>query len=86
MVPWNLPVGMLFAKENLIPRLEIIMVANQQVFRDLKTGRIYSMKRINGVMVILETKDGLSRILTRQDDLEHSFQKITENEPQEQRK
>ena len=59
-------------------------MANQQRFKDLKTGRIYSMSRINGVMVILETKDGLNRILTRQEDLKHSFQKITKNEPQEQ--
>ena len=61
-------------------------MANQQRFKDLKTGNIYSMKRIDGVMVILETKDGLNRIWTREDDLDHSFQKITENEPQEQRK
>jgi len=59
-------------------------MADQQRFKDLKSGRIYSMRRINGVMVILETKDGLNRILTRQEDLKHSFQKITENEPQEQ--
>ena len=59
-------------------------MADQQRFKDLKSGRIYSMRWINGVMVILETKDGLNRILTRQEDLKHSFQKITENEPQEQ--
>jgi len=60
-------------------------MANQQRFKDLKTGNIYSMRRINGVMVILETKDGLNRILTREDDLDHSFQKIPENDPYEQK-
>ena len=58
------------------------MTANEQIFKNLETGRIYSMKRINGVMVILETKDGLNRIWTRQEDLKHSFQKI-ESETQE---
>jgi hypothetical protein len=61
-------------------------MANQQVFKDLKTGRIYSMKRINGVMVFLETEDGLNRIWTREDDLDRSFQKITENESEPQRR
>ena len=60
------------------------MVANEQVFKDLKTGKIYSMRRINGVMVILETEDGLNRILTRQEDLDDAFQKITKDEPREQ--
>jgi len=57
-------------------------MVNQQRFKDLKSGRIYSMRRIDGVMVILETKDGLNRIWTRQEDLKHSFQKI-ESETQE---
>ena len=60
------------------------MTANEQIFKNLETGRIYSMKRINGVMVILETKDGLNRIWTRQEGLDHPFQRIAENEPQEE--
>lgn len=61
-------------------------MSDQQRFKDLSTGRTYSVKRINGVMLILETKDGLNRIWTRQEDLEDSLQKITEKEPQEQPK
>ena len=86
MASLYLLVGILFAIRKSVPRLEIILMTNQQRFKDLKTGKIYSMRRINGVMVILETKDGLNRILTRQEDLEHSFQEITENETQEQRR
>ncbi len=51
-------------------------MADQQRFKDIKTGKIYSMKRINGIMVILETEDGLDRIWTRQEDLNDSFLRI----------
>lgn len=55
-------------------------MADQQRFKDIKTGKVYSMKRINGIMVILETDDGLNRIWTHQEDLNDSFLKIAEIE------
>jgi len=54
-----------------------------QRFKDIKSGKVYSMRRINGVMVILETDDGLNRIWTCQEDLKDSFEKLTPKEPQE---
>jgi hypothetical protein len=55
-------------------------MADPQKFKDIKTGKIYSMKRVDGVMVILETSDGLNRIWTRSDDVNDSFQKLSEPE------
>jgi hypothetical protein len=55
-------------------------MADPQKFKDIKTGKIYSMKRIDGIMVILETSDGLNRIWTRSDDVNDSFQKLPESE------
>ncbi len=57
--------------------------SDPQRFKDIKSGKVYSMRRISGIMVVLETDDGLNRVWTSQEDLKDSFEKLTPNDPQE---
>ena len=40
------------------------MVTEDQIFMDCKTGTVYKVKRVDGVIVLLETEDGRDYVFT----------------------
>ena len=52
-------------------------------FKSFFTGKVYAVKSIGGRMVVLESDDRLSRVLTEEANLRSFYQRVeSENRPQ----
>ncbi len=52
-------------------------------FRSIFTGRVYAVKLLDGRMVLMESDDKSSRVLTGKDNLKTFYQRLAqENRPQ----
>jgi len=53
-------------------------------FKSSFTGKVYAVKSIGGQLVLLESDDQLSRVLTEKDCLRSFYERVTQgNRPQE---
>ena len=54
------------------------MIAEGEKFRSILTGKAYQVRRVEGEMVILETENGASQVMTDQGNLKLFYKKEEE--------
>ena len=56
------------------------MLKKGDKFKEAKTGIVYTVKEVTNNVIMLETEDGLDRMLINQDSLDSSWVKVRRKE------